>query len=349
MVHRHCTRIVRTGAFDKRKKGGAAVLLGVMLLVGAGALAGCGDSAEEGSQRQAGGQNSASEKPEVALIMKSMANEFFVTMAEGARAHHREHDGQYDLIVNGIKNETDLGQQTSLVEQMIARRVDAIVIAPADSKALVPVLKKAKNAGIVVVNIDNKLDAGTLERAGVHIPFVGPNNRKGARKVGRRLAQELSEGDEVAILEGIPTAFNAQQRLAGFREAMKEAGVQIVDVQSGSWEQGKANTVAAAMLRAHPGLDALLCSNDNMALGAAAAVEQAGLTEQVTIVGFDNIDAARKLIREGSMLATADQHASRLAVYGIEQALDILGGAKTPDNRETPVDVITVADVSGGT
>lgn len=331
----HCRR-----KRDVLKEMYAVVLLSGVLLAGTGILAGCGGSSEEG------GESQTNDKPQVALIMKSLANEFFVTMAEGARDHQREHSGQYELIVNGIKNESDLGNQVSLVEQMIARGVDVIVIAPADSKALVPVLKRAREAGIVVVNIDNKLDSGTLEQAGVHVPFVGPNNRTGARMVGQRLAEELSEGDEVAILEGIPTAFNAQQRLQGFQEAMKAADVDIVDVQSGAWEQGKANTVAAAMLREHPGLDALLCSNDNMALGAAAAVRQAGMTEQVAIVGFDNIDAAQQLIREGRMLATADQHADRLAVYGIEQALAILEGEEAPEDRETPVDLITIEDLS---
>ena len=121
-------------------------------------------------------------------------------MAEGARAHHAKNAAAFDLVVNGIKNETDLGEQVSLVEQMIARGVQAIVIAPADSKALVPVLKRAVAAGIVVVNIDNRLDAAALKDAGLAIPFVGPDNRAGARSVGRALAAKLAKGDPVAII-----------------------------------------------------------------------------------------------------------------------------------------------------
>ena len=82
--------------------------------------------------------------------MKSLANEFFSTMADGAKKHQSAHAADYDLIVNGIKNETDLAEQVGLVEQMIARRVNAIVIAPADSKALVTVLKRAQDAGIAI-------------------------------------------------------------------------------------------------------------------------------------------------------------------------------------------------------
>ena len=208
--------------------------------------------------------------PRVALVMKSLANEFFVTMAEGAKAHQAASGGAYTLVVNGIRNESDLSQQVALVEQMMAQGVDAIVIAPADSRALVPVLAKAQRQKIVVVNIDNKLDEPTLQQAGIDVPFVGPDNRAGARAVGLALAPKLARGAKVAILEGIPTAFNAQQRRLGFEDAMREAGMTVVSVQSAHWEQDEANTISAALLREHPDLAAILASNDNMALGAAA-------------------------------------------------------------------------------
>lgn len=273
--------------------------------------------------------------------MKSLANEFFVTMADGAKAHQAANAEAYRLTVNGIRNESDLSQQVALVEQMIATGVDAIVIAPADSRALIPVLRQAAAQGIVVINIDNKLDQDILDREGVEIPFVGPDNREGARMVGKALAAQLSPDAQVAILEGIPTAYNAQQRLLGFQDAMRTANIEVVDVQSGEWEQAKANTVAAAMIREHPGLDAILASNDNMALGAAAAIRQAGKTGQITVVGFDNIAAIQEMIRDGRVLATADQHADQLAVYGIEFALQVLSGDAPPEDKQTPVDLVT--------
>ena len=285
----------------------------------------------------------AAAKPRVALVMKSLANEFFVTMAKGAEAHQRAHAADYDLVVNGTRNESDLAQQAALVEQMIASGVQALVIAPADSRALVPVVKRAQQAGIVVVNIDNKLDAETLTSAGLTVPFVGPDNREGARLVGAEVAKRLRPGDAVAILEGIPTAFNAQQRRLGFEDAMRAAGANVVSVQSGQWEQSVSNTVASAMLREHPGLKAILASNDSMALGAAAAVRQAGKTGQVLVAGFDNISAIGELLRDGRVIATADQHADQLAVFGIEYALQILREKKTPSDRNTPVDLITAA------
>lgn len=287
-----------------------------------------------------GKKDSGSGKPVVALVTKSLANEFFKTMAEGAEAHEKT-SGKYELIVNGISNETDLTAQVNIVEQMVARGVDAIVIAPADSKALVPALKRAADAGIVIVNIDNKLDAEALADTGTAIPFVGPDNREGAGMVGEAVAAKLSEGDKIAIIEGVPTAFNGIQRREGFKDAMEKAGMKIVGVQSGQWEIEKANEVAAAMLSENPGLKAILCANDSMALGAVAAVKAAGLEGKVLVAGFDNISAIAPMIADGSVLATADQHGAELAVFGIETALDIINGKAKPGDRKTAVDLIT--------
>ncbi len=309
----------------------------VFALVLVAALAGLGCQSSPGDPPPAG----TPARPRIALVMKSLANEFFVTMADGARRHQAAHADAYTLLVNGIRNENDITQQVALVEQVLAQGVQALIIAPADSRALVPVLKKARDGGVVVVNIDNKLDAATLAAAGLQVPFVGPDNRSGARAVGEVLARRLSRGDQVAILEGIPTAFNAQQRRLGFEDAARQAGLQVVAVQSAQWEQDRAHAVSAALLREHPGLKAILASNDSMALGAAAAVRQAGRTEQVHVVGFDNIEAVRQLIDDGRVLATADQHGDQLAVYGIEFALQILRGDTAPADRQTPVDVIT--------
>jgi ribose transport system substrate-binding protein len=283
----------------------------------------------------------ATGRPKVALVMKSLANEFFQTMAEGAKKHQAAHADAYELVVNGIKNETDLAEQVGLVEQMMAQGVQAVVIAPADSKALVPVLRRAQADGVLVINIDNKLDVETLKETRLVAPFVGPDNRAGARAVGEVLAKKLQAGDEVAILEGVTTAFNSQQRRAGFEDAMKAAGMKVVAVQSGQWEMEKANGVAAGILASHPNVKALLCANDNMALGAAAAVQAAGKTGQVQIVGFDNIAAVRPLLADGRILATADQHGDQLAVFGIEAALKILKDKAAPADQQTPVDLVT--------
>jgi ribose transport system substrate-binding protein len=277
--------------------------------------------------------------------MKSLANEFFKTMADGAKKHQAEHTSEYELVLNGIKDERDLSRQVALVDEMIAQRVDAIVIAPADSKALVSACKRAQEAGIAVVNIDNKLDTQVLTEQAVKIPFVGPDNREGARMVGAFLATKLQSGDRVGMLEGIKTAFNGQQRKLGFEDAMRAAGLTIVDSQSAMWEIEPANKIASAMIGEHPEIKALLCCNDSMALGALAAVKAAGRSGQVLIVGYDGISAIAAAIKDGVVLATADQHADQLAVFGIEFALKILRGEAAPADKTTPVELITAEGV----
>ena len=280
-------------------------------------------------------------KPKIALVMKSLANEFFKTMEDGAHAHNKENAEKYDLTTVGIKNELDVAQQIKLVELMMAQGANAIVIAPADSRALVPVCKRAIDAGITVVNIDNKFDAKVLADKNINVPFVGPDNRKGAKLAGEHLGKTLKKGDKVAIIEGAPNTFNGIQRKLGFEDAMKAAGMNIVASQSGYWEMAKANKVAAAVITEHADLKAILCANDSMALGAVAAAKAAGRQNDLLIIGFDNISAAQALLKEGRILCTVDQHADQLAVFGIEYALEMLTEKAAPADKETPVDLIT--------
>ncbi|PFH12930.1 MULTISPECIES: sugar ABC transporter substrate-binding protein [Burkholderia] len=287
----------------------------------------------------------AAAKPKVALVMKSLANEFFLTMENGAKEYQKHNASQFDLITNGIKDETDTANQIRIVEQMIVSKVDAIVLAPADSKALVPVVKKAVDAGIIVVNIDNRLDPDVLKSKNLNVPFVGPDNRKGARKIGDYLAKRLKAGDQVGIIEGVSTTTNAQQRTAGFQDAMKAGGMKVVSVQSGEWEIDKGNAVASAMLNEYPNLRALLCGNDNMAIGAVSAVRAAGKQGKVFVVGYDNINAIKPMLKDGRVLATADQYAAKQAVFGIDTALKAIAEHRKQADLsgvvETPVDLVT--------
>lgn len=284
-------------------------------------------------------------KPKVALVMKSLANEFFLTMEDGAKAYQKGHSDEFDLISNGIKDETDTAGQTRIVEQMILAKVNALVIAPADSKAMVPVIKKAVDAGITVINIDNQLDPAVVKSKNINVPFVGPDNRKGARLVGEYLAKQLKAGDEVGIIEGVSTTTNAQARTAGFKDAMEAAQIKVVSVQSGDWEIDKGNKVAASILSEYPQVKALLAGNDSMAVGVVSAVRAAGKAGQVQVVGYDNINAIKPMLKDGRVLATADQFAAKQAVFGIETALKIIKGEKVDiganDVIETPVELVT--------
>ncbi|KEQ53778.1 substrate-binding domain-containing protein [Sphingobium chlorophenolicum] len=277
--------------------------------------------------------------PMIAVVMKSLANSFFVTMAEGVRSDHDKRQDEYRLLLNGTRNENDLAQQVAILDQMIAMRVKAIVIAPADSKAVIPALSRAIRQGIKVINIDNRLDPAILRQYGVTIPFVGPDNRKGASKVGAHAAANLKASDEVAIIEGIPTAENSRARRMGLEDAALAARLKIVSQQSASWDQARASEIAGALLIRYPHLKAIFAANDSMALGIASAVGQA--RRNVVITGFDNVEAIRPLLDSGAVAATADQHGAQIGVFGVNYALKaIQSDAPLPD-LETPVDLIT--------
>ena len=314
----------------RSKKAISLILLFVFLLS-------C-DSQE--SVRSAAG-TSDDERPVIALVMKSLANEFFVNMASGAERHQAERVN-YELIINGIRNESDLAQQVALVDQMISRGVDAIVIAPADSQVLVPALARASAAGIVIINIDNRLEPEVLEDYGLSIPFIGPSNRAGAKMVGDFALQNVAAGSKVAILEGITSAVNSIERRTGFEEAITDAGMNLVTLQSAEWDQTKAAQVMAGILSQYPDLDVILAANDNMALGAASAVGMARREKEIVIAGFDNISAVHPLIEAGTVIATVDQFGDQLAVFGIEYAIEALESGAELEDRETLLELVTV-------
>jgi ribose transport system substrate-binding protein len=99
------------------------------------------------------------------------------------------------------------------------------------------------------------------------------------------------------------------------------------------------------IILAQPGLKALLCANDSMALGAIAALKAANKTGQIQVIGFDNISAVQQLIKDGRILCTVDQHGDQIAVYGIQYAMEILQKKASPADKQTPVDLITAENL----
>jgi ribose transport system substrate-binding protein len=284
----------------------------------------------------------AQKKPVVGLVMKSLANEFFKDMEEGAVKHAQER-GDLTLVPVGMHSETDIDTQIAAVENFITQKVDAIVIAPADSRALVPPLARAIKAGIVVINIDVALDEGAKKQAGVDLAFVGPDNRTGAKMSGAVLAKALGPGGKVVILEGNPGADNAIQRKLGFDDAVKEGQLNLLDSRTAHWETEEANTVFSNMLTAHPDIQGVMAANDSMALGVVKAIDAAGKSGQIKVVGFDNIAAVQPLLKEGKMIATIDQFGSQMAANGTDYAIKALQGEKLQGWIKTPIKLVTAS------
>ncbi|QFT00732.1 D-ribose-binding periplasmic protein precursor [Labrenzia sp. THAF191b] len=287
-----------------------------------------------------GGTALADEKPVVGLIMKSLANEFFQNMMVGAEEHQKRR-GDYELMAVGMQNETDFESQINAVENFITQGVDAIVVAPADSRAMVRPLKKAMEAGIVVVNFDVALDEEAKKQQGVELAFVGPDNRGGAKLAGDALGKKLGEGAKVVIIEGNPGADNATQRRLGFEDSVAEYKLDLLDSRTAHWETEEANQVFATMLTAHPDVQGVMAANDSMAIGVVKALESAGRTD-IEVIGFDNIPAVGPMIEDGRMLATVDQFGTDMAANAIDMALDVVStGEQLQGWVKTPIELVT--------
>lgn len=322
---------------------------GTIFGLGSLALSACGEvtntpAPPRSTPTLVNGSTSGQVGPSIGLVMKSLNNEYFKDMQNGA-IKYQQQKGTFKLTTAGIENETDIEGQAGLVQKFIDQKIDAIVIAPADSYGLVPVLVRAIKAGLKVINIDVKLDDAALKNAGAGLAFVGPDNAAGAKLAGDVLSKTLGEGGKVVILEGNPGAANGQQRKNGFLAAVKEGSLTLLDSKTAHWETEEAKTVFLNMLTAYPAIQGVMCANDSMALGVVKALESRNLSQKIHIVGFDNIPALQPLIREGKVLATVDQYGSQQAIFGIENALKLLAGESVTGWIKTPVKSITKTEL----
>lgn len=327
---------------------GLSTLMAAGLVVGAGVTAVAQD--EECPAAEVTGMlpdvtEQLGHTPKVGLVMKSLANEFFQQMDNGAKAFAAENEDLFEFQTVGMKDERDFAAQVEAVENYITQEFDVIVIAPADSKAMVEPIKEALDAGIKVINIDVALDPEAMADAGIDLAFFGPDNRLGAKMAGDALAASLGEGANVVILEGNPEADNGNQRRMGFEDAVEEGGLNLLDSRTANWETEQANQLMTTFLTQYPDIQGVMAANDSMALGVAAALDAEGKTGEIEVVGFDNIPGVRPLIADGTMLATIEQFGSDMAVFGIEMGLRELAGEEFCGWQLTPIELVTAENV----
>ncbi|MBP1640307.1 MAG: LacI family transcriptional regulator [Bacteroidetes bacterium] len=270
----------------------------------------------------------------IGLIMKSLQAEFFQEMKKGAQAFAATRN-DFELITVGTNSQTEIDQQIELINNFIQQKVDALVVVPIDSKALVPVVVKAVKAGIKVVNIDIRLDEALLAQNGIELTYVGPDNATASKMVGDVLARKVGKGAKVIIIEGLAVAENAQQRKAGFLKSIEENELHLVASEAADWETDKAEEVFARLYVQHPDIEGVMCSNDAMALGVMKVLEANGKTGQIAVVGFDNDASVQPLLENGQMLATIDAFGSQMAVEGIQYALKVIGGMENKGSFAT--------------
>jgi ribose transport system substrate-binding protein len=276
----------------------------------------------------------------IALVMKTLTNPYFVEMEKGARK--AEGELGINLLVKTGAQETSIEQQVNIIQGLIKDRVDAIVIAPADSTQLIPVLKDAQQAGIVIINVDNQLNPQASEKIGlVGVPYISVDNENGAYLSAKAIADQVTTPTQAIILEGIRTAKNAEDRKNGALRAFSEnKNIQIVAMETAHWKIDEAYQVAAQLFKQYPDVNLVFCANDMMALGVIQYLKENGKT-QVKVAAYDALDEAKQMLQEGELQATIDQQAALQAYTAIQYAVQALKGEQLPPVTLLDVQLLT--------
>jgi ribose transport system substrate-binding protein len=203
---------------------------------------------------------------------------------------------------------------------------------------LIPPLKRAQDAGIVIINIDNRLDADLSKKSGLKdVPYVGVDNEKGGYLSAMELVRRLTGPNEAAILEGIPTSQNSIDRVAGAQRAFAEnPQIELVIINSAHWKIDEGYEVTRELLAQFPNIKALFCATDMMALGAVQYLQDAGM-QGVLVAGYDNLSEVQDALKQGALVATIDQQAAEQGYLGVQYAVRALKNETLP--AETLVDV----------
>ena len=278
--------------------------------------------------------------PVVGLVMKSLAAEFFQRMRAGAIAHVQQR-GDLHLLPVGTQTQTEVNQQVELVAELVDQKIDAMVIMPIDSQALVLPVVKAVQAGVRVINADVMLDKKIPGQHDLDLPFLGPDNAMAAKVVGDILGRYLGPKGNVIVIEGIPEASNARQRYEGFRLAIQEHNLNLLTSRTAHWETQEAYTVFSDLLETYPEVQGVMCANDAMALGVLQAIEAHGKTGQIVAVGIDNDESIHPRIEDKQLLATVDLLGPDMIIRAIDYAMEALSGRVRRGWIKTPVRVIT--------
>ncbi|ADO73836.1 sugar ABC transporter substrate-binding protein [Stigmatella aurantiaca] len=266
----------------------------------------------------------------IALVMKTLTNPFFIEMEKGARRAQKELG--IDLLVKTAAQETSIEQQIQIIEDLIRMKFDAIVIAPGDSLRLVPVLKAAQEAGIRIINIDNRLDAEAMKGQGMApVPFISVDNEKAAYESAGFIAREIHKPAQAAILEGIRSADNSRQRRVGAERAFRENPlIRLVARESANWKIDEGRDVTRRLFSDHPDITLLFCANDMMALGAIQFLQESG-RYGVKVAAYDALEEAKRAILSGRMEVTVNQQAAEQGYQGIILASRVLNGEAVPE------------------
>ncbi|MBZ5751824.1 MULTISPECIES: sugar ABC transporter substrate-binding protein [Metabacillus] len=288
-------------------------------------LTGCGQKSTGTSSESSGEDNKDNDgKPKIAVVLKSLEAEYFKLMESGAKQGFEDFDVEGTILAPS--SQTQVMEQINILEDLLTKDLDALVVMPSQSEAAIPVLEKYKAKGIPVLLVDSDVewDGKTT--------FIGTDNYTSGEEAGQELASYLNKGDEVAILEGVLGTPVSEDRVRGAEDALKEAGLKIAAKQTADFDRVKAVSVVENILTANSNIKGIFAANDEMALGALKAVSARNMS--IPIIGIDGTSEAIQSISKGKLTATVAQQPHDMTYKGIENALKVIDGG-TIDKRIT--------------
>lgn len=281
------------------------------------------------------GRGERAGRRQIALVPKALDSEFWQRVKQGAEAAAAEYP-DVTLTVQAPQREINIDQQVSILEDLILRKVSALAVAPAGVSEIIPVLNKAKAAGIPVLILDTDLPWPGKRS------YIGTNNRLGGKLAGEFIVKALGGTGKVAVIRGILGVATHEERVAGFEDAIREApGIELVAMQPANSERPLGMTVMENILTSHLELNAVFVTNDQMALGAMEAIAARHLNGKVLLVGFDAGQEAVRAVKAGRMSAVVAQHPYEMGRQGVEAAVRLLNGETVEKRIDTGTTLIT--------
>jgi ribose transport system substrate-binding protein len=286
------------------------------------------------------GRQSTSESVQIAVIPKGTTHQFWKSIHAGANKAAEEVG--VEVIWQGPQREDDRQLQIQVVQNFISRGIDAIVLAPLDSRALVPHVEAAVKRTIPVVIIDSDLDSD------VQSSFVATNNREGGRMCARRLADVLDRKGRVIMLRVMEGGASTTNREEGFLEEIQRYAPDVeilVDNQYGGATVEKALQVSQNLLNRFDSVDGIFAANESTTQGMLRALQTAGKAGLVKFVGFDANDTLLQGMRDGQLHGLAVQDPFDMGYTGVRTAVSVLRNESYEPHVDTRIMMITPENI----
>lgn len=295
-------------------------------------------ASEGGTVRQDARTRTQKDRLTIAVVPKGLVHQFWLTVRAGAEQAGQEMGAA--ILWRGPDAETDVVEQIDIVDDMITRGVDAIVLAACDTHALIDPVKRAVDAGIPVVTIDSGLESD------LPVSFVATDNIKGAQLAADKLAELIGGKGVVGQIPFVPGAATSQLREKGFQDGMaKHPEITVLPPQYSMSDVAKGMSVTQDLMTAHPEMAGIFGANESSAMGAVQAIEAAGKTGQIKLVAFDAATEELDALKRGTIQALIVQNPFQMGYQGVKAAVDKIKGKDVPKQIDTGVTVITAENL----